>query len=193
MLQGKGGNEDVMWIFARALPKEWLLVAPRAIHDDGDGGHSWYPPLPTRLPTRWPTLTQFDPAVAQLHQFIHTLPSLYNADLSQLYLMGFSQGAAAAYALALQHPQLVQGIAGLVGFIPTDCDDTVSIAPLSGLPIFMAVGLQDETIPVSRSQACATTLRFAGADLDYNEYKTGHKLNAAGMRDLAAWWETIAS
>lgn len=189
MLQGKGGTEDVMWIFARSAPKNWLLVAPRAIHNDSDGGHSWYPPLPER----WPTLAHFDPAVDRLHHFIHTLPSLYNADLSRLYLMGFSQGAAASYALAIHHPQLVQGIAGLVGFIPTHCDDAITIAPLTGLPIFMAVGLQDDTIPPERAQACANTLRLAGADLDYNEYDTGHKLNSAGMRDLAAWWDTIAN
>ena len=36
-------------------------------------------------------------------RFIHALPSLYNADPQQIYLMGFSQGAATAYALSLIH------------------------------------------------------------------------------------------
>jgi len=188
MLHGRSGNEDVMWVFARSCPANWLLVAPRAIKPDPDGGYAWHP----RGKDEWPTLAQFDEAVTAVTRFIHALTTLYNADPQRIYLMGFSQGAATAYATALRHPGLVQGIAGLVGFVPEDCGDAGETAVLRDLPIFMAVGREDPLIPYQRAQGCALTLREAGAALSYHEYDTGHRLNAAGMRDLKSWWQAQA-
>jgi phospholipase/carboxylesterase len=188
MLHGRSGNEDVMWVFQRALPKDWLVVAPRAIKTDPDGGYAWHP----RQRDEWPSLAMFDEAVTAVVQFIHALSDLYNADPDQIYLMGFSQGAATSYASAMQHPGLIKGIAGLVGFMPVDCQTAVETAALSNLPILMIVGLEDETIPPERSKKCAETVQAAGADLTYKEYETGHRLNAQGMRDLKNWWVTSA-
>jgi phospholipase/carboxylesterase len=173
-----------MWVFSRVLPEEWLAVAPRGIKRDPAGGYAWHP----RQRDEWPSLAMFDEAVSAVARFIEALPGLYKADPEQIYLMGFSQGAATAYATAMRNPGLVKGIAGLVGFVPVQCDDAVRIAALSELPIFMAVGRQDPLIPYTRSQACARTLRATGADLTYREYETGHRLNAQGVRDLRAWW-----
>ena len=184
MLHGRSGTEDVMWIFARTLPAGWLLVAPRAIKQDPDGGYAWHP----RARDEWPGLSQFDEAVGRVVQFMDAASAFYHADPQRTYLMGFSQGAATSYAVALRYPGLVQGIAGLVGFVPTQCGDVARLTPLSDLPIFMAVGKEDPLIPYGRSLSCAQTLRAAGADLTYREYDTGHKLNAAGIRDLRAWW-----
>lgn len=184
LLHGRSGNEDVMWVFAKTIPQDWLIVAPRAIKTDPDGGYSWR----LRQPDEWPTLDQFDEAVTAVTRFIHTLPGLYNADPARIYLMGFSQGAAVSYAVALRHPGLVQGIAGLVGFIPSRGDSALAGSPLVDLPIFMAVGKRDPLIPPERAAGCAQTLIMAGSSLEYHEYDTDHKLNAAGMADLAAWW-----
>jgi len=184
MIHGRAGNEDVMWVFARSVPKGWLLVAPRAIKPDPDGGYSWHP----RHHDEWPPLNRFDEAVSAVTRFIEALPQLYNADPDNVYLMGFSQGAATAYATAIHQPELVQGIAGLVGFVPTEADAVRATQPLAGLPILMSVGKEDERIPYAVSQASAQTLRNAGATLEYYEYDTGHKLSAQGMRDLKQWW-----
>jgi len=184
MLHGRSGTEDVMWIFAKTAPPNWLLIAPRGIKTDPAGGYDWR----RRGQDEWPTLAQFDEAVTAVVHFIHALPSLYNADPEHIYLMGFSQGAATAYAVAIRHPRIVQGIAGLVGFIPTACDESLESSPLIDLPIFMAVGKHDPLIPTERAAGCAQTLYMAGSQLEYHEYDTGHKLNAAGMLDLQSWW-----
>ncbi len=184
MLHGRSGNEDVMWIFAKTIPPGWLLVAPRGIKPDPAGGYDWRP----RSQDEWPTLSQFDQAVDAVTRFIHALPRLYNANPEEIYLMGFSQGAATAYAAALRHPGLVQGIAGLVGFMPIACDAALEGSPLNDLPIFMAVGKRDPLIPIERAAGCAQTLYVANSRLEYREYDAGHKLNAAGLRDLQTWW-----
>jgi phospholipase/carboxylesterase len=185
MLHGRSGTEDVMWVFARTLPQEWLMVAPRAIREDAAGGFSWHP----RQRDEWPSLALFEPAITAVVGFISALPELYNADPDRLYLMGFSQGAATAYATAFQYPEIARGIAGLVGFVPAEAEAAIRKRPLAQLPVHMAVGRQDERIPLAKSRRCAEVLRQAGADLAYHEYNTGHRLNSQGMRDLGAWWQ----
>jgi phospholipase/carboxylesterase len=90
------------------------------------------------------------------------------------------------------HPGLVQGIAGLVGFVPVECDAAVETAVLENLPIFMAAGRTDRYIPITRAQGCAQTLQDSGADLTFRDYDTGHRLTAQGVRDLKQWWTHIA-
>lgn len=184
MIHGHLGNEDVMWIFARTLPPNCLLVAPRANISATAVSHTWH----MRAEEEWPTLTQFDTAVTAVSQFIHALPQLYQADLNQLYLMGFSQGAAVSLATAVRHPGWIKGLASLVGFAPLNLDDDIPQKPLQDLPVFMAAGLQDERIPIEVARNSAKTVRALGAALQYTEYDTGHKLNIDGMHALKAWW-----
>lgn len=189
MIHGHLGNEEVMWIFRQTLPEEWLVVAPRAIVADGDGRYSWHP----RQQDEWPALKEFDTAVDTLLQFIDSLPELYNANPNQIYLMGFSQGAAASFALAMREPERVQGIASLVGFMPLGVEEAIETARLADLPVFMAVGTEDERIPLEIARECGKAVRAAGAYLEYREYDTGHKLNGEGMRKIKSWWAERAA
>lgn len=185
MLHGRYGNENVMWIFRKTVPLNWLKIAPRAILPDR-GGYSWL----LQAGDEWPALPAFDDAVAVVTSFIESLPRVYNADPEFIYLMGFSQGAAVSYATAIRHPHLVQAIAGLVGFVPEDCDTASGYSALRNMPIFMAVGREDERVPYERAEMCHRTLETAGVDLTYREYDTGHKVNSQGLLDLTEWWTT---
>lgn len=182
MLQGRKGNEQVMWIFRRTIPRNWLMVAPRAIVED-EGGYSWM----LQAHGRWPETADFDDASAAITRFVTALPGLYNADPERTYLMGFSQGAAAALCAQISQPGLARGIASLVGFAPQDGEESAGDAFLR-LPVHMAVGLEDDRIPLPISHQTRDFLQEAGANLEYHEYDTGHKLNSAGMRDLQDWW-----
>ncbi len=186
MVHGRSGDENVMWIFARTLPREWLVVAPRAAYADPRGGYSWE----VTLDQEWPTAGDFAPGVAALQQFMAALPDLYQADPGRLFLMGFSQGAALNYLTTMRSGGRIQGVAGLVGFM---AEGAVTSSGLRDMPVFMAVGRQDPTIPLEKAEACASALVRAGVHLDYRAYDTGHKLNAAGVRDLTQWWQTQAN
>jgi phospholipase/carboxylesterase len=184
MLHGRFGDEDMMWVFRRSTPAHWLKITPRGLLADENGVYSWI----SQKYGEWPDLAAFDAASTAVARFLEALPRVYNADPDHIYLMGFSQGAALSYATAMRNPGLVRAIAGLVGFMPEACDNPDILAPLEELPIFMAVGLEDKLVPHERSLGCADVLRQANAQLSYNEYNTGHKLNARGMSDLHEWW-----
>jgi len=192
LVHGRHGSEVDPWIFARVLPKGWLFVAPRAIEFDpeteatDDIGYSWM-----MMGDEWPHLDDFSDGVDALHEFVTNLPDVYGADPDQIYVLGFSQGAATAFALAMQYPELVQGIAGLVGFSPKVGDELVAQRPLAGIPIFLAAGTKDDRVPLDVAQIGRDVLASLGADVVYHEYEVGHKMNSQGLRDLAAWWQMI--
>lgn len=188
MVHGRSGNEDVMWVFARSLPPNWLRVAPRALYEDPRGGYSWH----VRLNSKWTTLAEFEPALDAFEAFIRRLPDEYGADLDNLHLMGFSQGAALSLGLAMRGEIRPKSITALVGFMPDACSPN-DLAHLRDLPIHFAVGREDDTIPLDVSHSAAQLLVAANSRLNYRTYATGHKLNAQGMRDLKAWWQAIAA
>jgi phospholipase/carboxylesterase len=184
MLHGRSGSEDDTWIFARTIPKDWVVVAPRGIDQDPMGGRAWVP----RQRDEWPALPRFDAAADAVAVLIRALPELYEVDPRRTYLLGFSQGAATAYATMLRYPGIAQAAAGLVGFLPGLSRAALSDRPLAGLPVMMAVGKSDRFIPLSIAQDCARGLRSAGANVDYREYDVGHKVSMQGFRDLREWW-----
>jgi phospholipase/carboxylesterase len=183
LIHGRFGNDEVMWVFRRAMPRPWFLVAPRAIVAERNGSFSW---LHQTL-DYWPEVTDFNEAVEAMTHFLSYLPRLYNADPDRIYLMGFSQGAAVAITTAIHRPDLIRGIASLVGFAPRANSADIS-GRLAGKPIFMAAGTEDERIPIDQARRSAELLRQAGSDLRYREYNTGHKMTPEGMKDLQAWW-----
>lgn len=182
MLHGRQGNEDVMWVFRKVIPRPWLVVAPRALFAD-KGAFSWQI---LEREDKWPELAEYDPAVTALERFIGVLPQLYNADPDRTYLMGFSQGAAVSFATVLRRPRLARGVAGIVGFVPTP-EEAID-GRLADLPVFMAVGAEDHVVPHAIAMTSADLLRRSGADLEVHEYHTGHKLTAEGMDDLRRWF-----
>lgn len=193
MVHGRHGSEDVTWVFAKTFPADWLVVAPRAIEFEpetptsGDGW-SW---LPGTIPL-WPSLDDFSWAITALTDFIEALPDAYGADPDNIFVLGFSQGAAAALATAMRRPGLIKGVAALVGFAPEIPDEMADQKPLQGLPVFMAAGERDDRIPLEVARRGRDIVRLAGGDVTYDEYRTGHKLNSQGVRDLTAWWEKLA-
>lgn len=188
LVHGRHGNEDVPWIFARNIPDHWLIVSPRGIEFEPESaehetGYSWI-----EMPEAgWPMLDDFDGAVQAFSDFINALPDVYDIDPNNVIILGFSQGAATALATAIQHPKICRGIATLVGFVPDIDADTVQAKPLKDVSVFMAAGDRDERVSVEIAIDSRETVGSAGADVTWNLYQTGHKLNGQGMRDLATW------
>jgi phospholipase/carboxylesterase len=186
MLHGWTGDENVMWVFASRLPKNALLVAPRGIYSTAGGGYSWHPDL-SKI---WPWVNDFLPAVEAL---LRTLSSnnFPEADLSELHIVGFSQGAALAYTIAILYPERVATIASLSGFLPDGATAWLGNHRIKGLPVFIAHGTEDELVPIERARSCVNLLQQAGAQVTYCEDNVGHKLSANCFRGLEAFYQRI--
>ncbi len=186
MIHGWTGDENSMWVFAPRLPKNALLIAPRGLYFSAGGGYSWYPKLNTVLPS-------FDDFAIAVEKLIDTVSVNYlpSGDFSSLHLVGFSQGAALAYAMAIQYPTRVTSLAGLSGFLPDGASAWLQPGRLNGLPTFIAHGTQDERIPVERARASVAQLEQAGASVTYCEDDVGHKLSAKCFHGLEAFYSKV--
>ena len=187
LLHGWTGDEKAMWIFAPRLPENAILLAPRGLYPASMGGFEWQ-----ENHTRgWPRWDDFLPVIdALLSIFIPE--NFASADLAQVSLVGFSQGAALAYSLVLLHPERVRSLAGLSGFMPEGAANLILKRPLEGKPVFVAHGKQDVLVPVDRARQAVSLLQQAGAQVSYCEHDVGHKLNAACFRSMQAFFEQTA-
>lgn len=186
LLHGWTGDEDSMLIFSGKLPPTAWLVAPRGLYPAPQGGYSWYPPLMSK---GWPSLEVFRPAVQALWELL-AVENFPGAETRQVDLVGFSQGAALAYAFALFHPDRIRAVAGMAGFLPDGVADFLGTEkPLLGKPIFVTHGSQDTIVPVELARRGVEFLQQAGAEISYCEDDVGHKLSADCFNSLEAFWK----
>lgn len=186
LIHGWTGDERSMWVFAPRLPKDALLIAPRAQYRSKHhelGGYSW---VESRA-GEFSSLPDFDPALDAFDGLIDELSEQYSADFTQFGLVGFSQGAAFSFAYALRHPERIGRLAALAGFLPAKSEPR--LAALAAIPVFIAHGTHDETVPVARAQEAKSQLQAAGVRVQYCESDTGHKLGANCSSQLAEFFQ----
>ena len=196
LLHGWTGDENSMWVFSARLPKDTWLVAPHGLYPAPLGGYSWSSPQVRRT---WPELRCFSPGGRGAGRMPHTR-NFPGADLVEIDVIGFSQGAALAYAFALLHPERVRALVGLAGFLPDGVAAFLgSSQPLRrqpALPVFIAHGTQDELVPVTLARRSVEMLQQAGAEVTYCEDEVGHKLSAdcfCGLEDFFVRLRTPSS
>lgn len=187
MVHGWKGDETVMWIFKQTIPPGVAIVTPRATLPVEDGGYGWYGRDGSELQPEPDSLWV---GRDQLHNFLTQLAQQYPIDPTHLILMGFSQGAAICNTLVLTQPGLVVGIASLAGLVPQIVAETAQL-DLPALPVFIAHGTRDETVPLAAAQQTREIYTRLGAQVTYGEYPTGHKLTTQGMRDLKNWMAEV--
>lgn len=187
MIHGWTGDENSMWVFARGLPPDYWIIAPRAPHPLESGGYSWRPPHPETFGR--PSLEMLKPAAEALISLVDGYSSSVGVDAKQFDVMGFSQGAAMVNVIGLLHPQRVRKMAVLAGFVPSGMEEIIARRPLEGKSVFVAHGTQDELVTVERARASIELLEQAGAKVTYCEDEVGHKLSAACLRALESFLE----
>jgi phospholipase/carboxylesterase len=186
LLHGFTGDENSMWIFARSLPGEYTLLAPRAPIAVPEGGYTWR----EMASASWgfPSIGDLRPAVDSLLSFLDSWSPAAGIRAETFDVMGFSQGAALTYALALCHPDRVRAVAALSGFLPLGAETLLAARPLSGKRLFIAHGTQDERIPVERARNASKRLEESGALVTYCESPTGHKVDKDCLRGMSQFF-----
>ncbi|HYH97426.1 alpha/beta hydrolase-fold protein [Hyalangium sp.] len=99
-------------------------------------------------------------------------------------VMGLSQGAVVAYAMALAHPESVSAIFPVSGVLPPTL---LSHSQASAeLPVVHAFhGVADPVFPVALARESVAEMRAAGFHADLREYaNVTHMPDEAEMRDL---------
>lgn len=190
-LPGHGGSERGGAATAAALPTGYTLLTVRA-------------PLPLSRGYQWfqqtfhDGLPDGDPADVQrstklLTEFIAGATAKYRTRPDRVLVVGMSQGAMMAYAVALRHPELLRGAAALSGSIlPVAQAVQAPPAALQKLTVFIGHGTADRTVPYARATDADATLRTLGVTPAFHAYfGMKHATRKDEIADLAAWMRTL--
>lgn len=180
MLHGLTGDEQSMWALEAATPPDAMLVTPRGPFPQPQGGYAW-----NRAIQAWPPLlAEFETAADKLEVLLAWLADRFDLDRQRVVLMGFSNGAAMAFAAPMLGMTIAPaGVVAMSGHLPQG-----RLEPLAESPIFWSHGTQDPFIPIDVARADVARLRAIGAMVDYCEAEVGHKLGAGCRDELRDWY-----
>jgi phospholipase/carboxylesterase len=183
-LHGRGTDEyDLLPLIEALGLDKVLVVSPRAPLTLDLGGFAWYEIGDEGTPHA----ETFRRSVVVLRNFLEEIKTAYSINPERLVLLGFSQGTVMAYAVGLQDPASVRGIAALSGYVPEKSGLPLRLHRLNGFPVFISHGVYDEVIPVKLGRTSAEALKDAGASVVYHEYEMGHEVREETLRDLRMW------
>jgi phospholipase/carboxylesterase len=178
MLHGLSGNEDVMWVLESALPSGALVAAPRAPNEFLEGGYTWL----RSHDDQGSDLKLYRNAAEKVEMLVVGLIAEHQLDPPELVLVGFSQGAAIAFAVAARGEVPVCAVVALAAYLPQG-----DLASLAGLPVFWGHGILDETIPIARAKEDQARLVRVGANVHACDAEVGHKVGVECVRGLKQW------
>ena len=110
----------------------------------------------------------------------------------RIALAGFSQGGVIALELGLSHNQPLAGIMALSTYL----HDHEQITERIGLanvetPIFMAHGLSDPVIPITRAITSREALIGLNYCVEWHEYAMGHQVCPQEITHISQWLASI--
>lgn len=111
---------------------------------------------------------------------------------SQIVLAGFSQGGVIATYLGLRYDERLRGIMALSTYLHDHehVAEEVSFASVD-VPIFMAHGIQDPMIPITRAITARETLLGLNYQVEWHEYGMGHQVCPQEISDIEQWLNRI--
>ncbi len=113
-------------------------------------------------------------------------------DAANITLAGFSQGGVIAMQLGLSFPKKLRGIMALSTYLHDHehLAERVDFANVE-TSIFMAHGLSDPMIPITRAITSREALLALNYSVEWHEYAMGHQVCPQEIADIAQWLNSI--
>ncbi|MDQ7988109.1 MAG: alpha/beta fold hydrolase [Candidatus Dactylopiibacterium sp.] len=183
LLHGKGANEEDLFGLASHFDPRLLIVSLRAPHEMAPGYYRWYERRDTA------DGSVFDEAEVEasrtwLVQALKDCVMATGADPRQVHVLGFSQGAAMALALALTAPGRLRSVISIAGrLLPACAPYAMPAEALRHLTLLIQHGTHDDVVPVGESVAACRLFAELGVPQGIREYDAGHTITPSMLRD----------
>jgi phospholipase/carboxylesterase len=190
LLHGYGSNEEDLFSFATELPDEYYIISARAPYSMQYGAYAWYAINFDADENKFSDHEQAKISRNLITQFIDELIQTYPIDAKNVTLIGFSQGSILSYAIALSHPDKVQRVVALSGYISEPIlEENYLRNDFTKLKIFHSHGTVDQVIPVEWARKTKPFLEKLGIHSTYKEYPVGHGVAPQNFYDFKNWLE----
>jgi len=107
--------------------------------------------------------------------------------ISDVYLMGFSQGCALTWMTGLTHPDAFAGLIGLAGRLDTTFVSPSDYGDVSGLRAFVANGTMDEAVDVQVGLSAVEVLEGLGIETVFSTWEGVHMVNRPVILQVQEW------
>ena len=185
-LHGFGSDEtQIKTLVDLELNTPFVYLAPRAWYTLTDGGYAWFP-LTQEGDTFKVNKVQHLESLDLLELFIQKAVRHYGS--SQVYLVGYSQGAGLSLSHFLHKPEIIAGAVAMSGtLLPEMKPERLEPATFANKPLFVGHGTLDAFISERNRAELKTYLQDKSIDLTYREYPVPHVVSQAEKRDIEIW------
>ncbi|WP_455209757.1 alpha/beta hydrolase [Kaarinaea lacus] len=110
----------------------------------------------------------------------------------RIVVAGFSQGGAVALFTGLRFPQRLAGIMALSTYVPlADSTEAERSDANRDIPIMMAHGEYDQTIPMQAGEESKELLGQLGYKVNWHTYPMEHSVCGEEVADISAWLSLV--
>ena len=189
LLHGYGSNEQDLFSFSEELPDELIIISARAPYTMGNGSFAWYEINFDNNNDKFSDLEQARKSIGKIAQFIKEIKQKYSSELSKTFLLGFSQGAILSYAFSFLHPNKVNHVIALSGYINEELIQNNSKDLDIKTSYYISHGLVDQMIPIDLARKSKIILNNLKLENSYNEYPIGHGVAPQNFYSFKNWIE----
>lgn len=180
-LHGTGGGERDLVPLARSLFPGANVLAPRGKVSERGAARFF-----KRLAEGVFDLDDLRQQTDDLANFVGDSATRYGFDASNVWALGYSNGANIAASLFLQRSKTLAGavlLRAMTPFTPEQVPD------LTGKRIFLAAGCFDPLVAVSDIENLAHLFRSGGADIELHFQNAAHDLSREELSAIKSWIE----
>jgi phospholipase/carboxylesterase len=190
MLHGYGSDENDLFSFASELPEELFIISAKAPYPLQPFGNAWYAIHFDAPQGKWSDNEQAIKSRDLIAKFIDEACENYPVDVSNVTLLGFSQGTILSFATALTYPSKIKNVVALSGYINHDIiPKELNKKDLEHLNIYNSHGSVDQVIPVDWARQNAPFLKQLNINYKYNEFPVGHGVAPQNFYEFKTWLE----
>ena len=192
-LHGFGSNMHDLFTLSDFFPSDWTCISLEANIPTNFGGWAWAE-LDYNNIIQLPKPEQIYMHRTKIIQSIKISIQSLGLKSSNIFLVGFSQGASMSLFCGLTRPAMFHGIASLCGFLPNnEFSKEIKKDIVSELNLFIGNGTEDNVVPISLGRATKTTLESIGIQPLYQEYPAGHTISNDCLQDIIKWFKELSS
>lgn len=181
LLHGQGADEADLAPLAGSLDPRLFVVSARG-WIPFSSGYRWFASDSPDTLDRSSLLQGVD----RVSRFVAEITDAYRLDPERRFVLGFSNGAGIASALALTKPGLLAGAILCSGIYPFQVDLGWP-DDLENYPTFVAHGDLDPLLSVDIGRAARRWLEDRGASVEYHEYPIPHAISPDELTDVDNW------
>jgi len=187
LLHGVGSNERDLVKLAETLDPRLAIFSLRAPMTIGPDQYAWFH---VNFTAQGPVHNQSQAESSRLilKRFLENLGRNPGIDSSQIFLLGFSQGAIMSLSLTLTEPALVKGIIPIAGRTLQEIAAQARERNFEVKPkVLLLHGQEDGKLPIFHGNASDAVLREAKFDHQFKTYMAGHEITSAMLGDIQTW------